>query len=80
MNVKIFFARLLMVIGGLTAIFAGGCTVMMYMSMLAKEAKGIESAITSPAIILIGNVPFVIGLVIFFLGRKLYKKSSQQRR
>ena len=76
-----FFGGLLMVVGGLTAVLAGLCTTLFVGSVVVEMGNGNqtifdETAGWLQASALIGGVPLVVGLGLFFLGRFLWKKSS----
>ena len=70
--VKRFFGAILVAVGGLIAFLSGACTVaFMVMGLGAPNPMGnISMAIT------FGIVPIAIGVVLFILGRALWRDPS----
>jgi hypothetical protein len=70
-----FFGGLLMAAGGLIAVSAGLCSVVVSFMALTESGSTAEM-ITSglPLVLLFGGVPIAIGLALFFVGRGLYRE------
>lgn len=74
MNLKVFFGMLLMIVGGLVALGAGGCTVIFAGSEIwsllerGRMERAGDMLVTAS---LVGGIPFLIGLGLFRLGRSL---------
>jgi hypothetical protein len=70
-----FFGGLLMAAGGLIAVSAGLCSVVVSIMALTETSSTAEM-ITSglPLVLLFGGVPVAIGLTLFFVGRGLYRE------
>jgi hypothetical protein len=70
-----FFGGLLMAAGGLIAVSAGLCSVVVSIMGLGESGSTVEM-ITSglPLVLLFGGVPIAIGLALFFIGRGLYRE------
>jgi len=76
-----FFGGLLMVVGGLMAALAGLCTVVFVGSVVVEMGRGNQTIFGETASFLmlsavVGGVPIVVGVALFFLGRHLWRKSS----
>lgn len=76
-----FFGGLLMVVGGLMATLAGLCTVMFVGSVVLEMGQGNQTIFGETASFLmlsavVGGVPIILGVALFFLGRFLWRKSS----
>ena len=76
-----FFGGLLMVVGGLMATLAGLCTVMFVGSVVLEMGRGNQTIFGESASFLmlsavVGGVPIILGVALFFLGRFLWRKSS----
>ena len=67
--VKRFFGAILIAVGGLIAFLSGACTlVFIVLGMSASSAVyNMGMALT------IGIVPFIVGVVLFILGRALWR-------
>jgi hypothetical protein len=70
-----FFGGLLMAAGGLIAVSAGLCSVVVSVMGL-MESGTTEEILTAglPLVLLFGGVPIAIGLTLFFVGRSLYRE------
>ena len=68
MNVRKFWGNTFMVLGGCLAVFAGGCG-MIFEVMSFFEPSGGEHYLTPMLPLVIGGVPALIGVGLFFLGR-----------
>lgn len=64
MTTRGFWGGLLVVIGCLIAVLSGGCTLFMIIS-------GGGLRMLFPIILIIGGAPFLVGLGLFFWGRKI---------
>jgi membrane protein DedA with SNARE-associated domain len=64
MSPKKFFAYTLMSIGALTSLLSGGC------SLFALTALD-DQYMTLLAVLVVGGVPFLIGLGLYFIGKSL---------
>lgn len=76
-----FFGGLLMVVGGLLAALAGLCTALFVGSVVLDMGRGAQNVLNETAgwlqaSAIIGGVPIVVGVALFFLGRFLWRKSS----
>ena len=76
-----FFGGLLMVVGGLMATLAGLCTIMFAGSVGLEMGRGNQTIFGETASFLllsavVGGVPIILGVALFFLGRFLWRKSS----
>jgi hypothetical protein len=70
-----FFGGLLMAAGGLIALSAGLCSTIF--SIMALRESGLSSELLTeglPFMLVVGGVPVVIGLALFFVGRMLYRE------
>lgn len=79
-----FFGGLLMVVGGLLASLAGLCTVLFVGSVFLEMGRGNQTIFGETASFLmlsavVGGVPIVVGVALFFLGRLLWRKASAPR-
>lgn len=70
-----FFGGMLMAVGALVALLSGLCSLGFFVVMLSE--RGGAGALLGGMIMvaIIGGVPFAFGLVIFFVGRNLYRIS-----
>ncbi|HEX7761544.1 MAG TPA: hypothetical protein VF459_18700 [Caulobacteraceae bacterium] len=71
-----FFGALLMVVGTLIGLLSGLCSLGFFVIMLSEPGGNSGAVISGLAMVaVIGGVPFAFGLVIFFVGRGLYRAS-----
>jgi hypothetical protein len=75
-----FFGGLLMAAGGLIAVSAGLCSVVVSVMGLSESGSTTEM-ITSglPLVLLFGGIPIAIGLALFFVGLGLYRERPPDR-
>ncbi len=76
-----FFGGLLMAVGGLIAVTSGLCTLVLTVAGVGSNLSDPSASITVltdglPFVLGIGGVPFVIGLVMYLAGRRLYRRSK----
>ncbi|TAL36860.1 MAG: hypothetical protein EPN97_05990 [Alphaproteobacteria bacterium] len=72
MSLKVFFGMLLMIVGGLVALGAGGCTIIFAGSELWRHLEHGRMGRAGDVLLtasLVGGIPFLIGLGLFRLGR-----------
>lgn len=78
MSVRGFFGGLFLVIGGLTAILSGGCTVLFIIVFLnealasGKDLSAFFNALWVP--FMFGGIPFIAGVILFWIGRLIRGK------
>ncbi len=73
MTARTFFAWILMSIGGLVALLAGGCSlVLASLILIDGPANGLWVVLT------FGGVPFVVGLAFLWAGKALLPKESSE--
>ena len=74
------FGGLLLGIGILIAGLSGLCTVMVVIPELLHPGGGAEDfAADIPGDLIIGGVPFAIGIGLFFLGRHMIRSTGADR-
>ena len=73
MSVRGFFGGLFLVIGWLITVLSGGCTIIVSFITLSR---GTPDDFFLGLVLLVGGVPFVIGLVLIFVGRLIWGKSK----
>ena len=76
MTVKAFFAATLMVVGLLTAVLSGGCALIYFGGLMLDG--GSSPYVSYEVITIIGGIPFVAGLIVFFIGKWLYNRVKKQ--
>lgn len=75
MNVKKFWGNAFMVLGGGLAVLAGGCGLI-FEVMSFYEPSGPEQFLTPALPLMIGGIPALIGVGLFFLGRKIKRGAA----
>jgi len=71
MTVKLFFGWLFLVVGGLLAAFSGLCSIV----LLANNPN--DPYVNAPMILIIGGIPCLVGIGLFFLGRFLKQSDGR---
>lgn len=76
-----FFGGLLMVVGGLMAALAGLCTIVFVGAVVLEMGRGNQTIFGETASFLmlsavVGGVPIILGVGLFFLGRFMWRKAS----
>ncbi len=69
MEPKKFFAAVLVVIGALTVLLSGGCTLFMAFGLV--QADTFEATLI-PMMLIFGGLPFLVGLLFFIIGLRLH--------
>ena len=70
-----FFGGLLMAAGGLIAVSAGLCSVVVSIIGLTESGPTVELLTAGlPLVLVVGGVPIAIGLALFFVGRGLFRE------
>lgn len=69
MTVRSFFGGLLCLIGGLLALLSGGCSLFFVFGGMDLESL--------PLVLLVGGIPFIIGLLLYKWGSSLLKAESK---
>lgn len=75
MRVKAFFGGILMVVGALTMLFSGGCSLFLLASTFNQ---GGGSSII-PLVLIIGGIPFLVGLGFFSSGKILMRCNDESK-
>jgi hypothetical protein len=70
------FGGILLAVGGLIALLTGLCSAY-FMVLFISDSGG--SAML-PLVLLIGGIPFAIGLGLFFWGRSLVRSAREDQR
>jgi hypothetical protein len=73
-----FFGGLLMAVGGLIAVTSGLCSLAIL--TMGAVSSGNDLGDSIPLVLLVGGIPFGIGLALFFIGRRLYRGSPPNQR
>ena len=68
MTVRGFFGGLFLVIGWLVTVLSGGCSLIV---SLISLGNGTPNGFLS-LVFLVGGIPFVVGLVLIFIGRLIW--------
>lgn len=69
--VRKFFGGLFFVIGWLTILLSGGCTIIFSLLSVGSGAPG-----DIGIVFFIGGIPFIFGLICVWLGRLIYGKKE----
>ncbi len=72
MSVRGFWGGLFLVIGWLITVLSGGCSIIVSLITLSN---GTPNGFLS-LVLLVGGIPFLIGLVLIFVGRLIWGKSK----
>lgn len=76
-----FFGGLLMTAGILIAVLSGLCSGVFLSQVVFPTLKGSSTGDVSQGVLLVlvfGGVPFLVGLGLFFIGRRMFRRRDQQ--
>ena len=78
MNTKKFWGNFFMALGGGIAVLCGGCAVIFEIMALTQPSSGGGENFLTPVLPpIIGGIPALIGVGLFFLGRKIKRSPAK---